>query len=312
MSFLSDLFGLGSQPTGSIHAQRVAANNAKDQAAAQQAAEAQRAQQYQEDVKSSQNTWQSDLDRAQQGGQSSAEDYFRSMGLDPSLYSGDISSAISNTRAGIPTGGNIAGAFSGVGQSVYDNLTNALRSQSLSGVEGLNVPDVADTSDDAIIEKILAEQQGGANDYATNLLKRGVVTDAGFNAAKGDIGRQSDVARGLLSQLGDTLLGGERSSLEGILNSGKEAASTLRLGQSFDPSKYGTDLTSSFDNFMKGLEGSFRTQAPKNLFDTSGLASIAGQAQGPQNLAFAPKAVYGGGEEDQTDEEKSRAATTVF
>lgn len=311
MSWLSEALN-PSQPTGAIHAQKVAADNAKDAAARQAAQEAAAQQANKEAQQQSQDTWASDLARAAQGGQSSAEAYFRSMGLDPSQYAGDISGAVANTRAGIPTGGNIAGAFGGVGEQLYGDLTNALRSKSLAGVNALTEPTIADTSDDAIIEKILGEQRGGAEDYATNLLKRGVVTNTGYNAIEGDINRQGDVAKGLLNQLGGTILGGGRTSLDDILNQGRQAASTLNLGQSFDPGTYGTNLQTSFDNFMAGLEGQFRSQAPGKLFDTTGLAALGGQAQGPQNLAFAPKAVYGTGQDDQTDEDKSRAATTVF
>jgi hypothetical protein len=295
MSWLSDLLGF--------------TDSSADKKAAKQAAADKQAQRDEE--AQAREDWRKSLARAATQGQSSAERYFSNLGLDPSQYSGDIASAIASTRTGIPKYGDIGGAFTGIGQQVYGDLTDALRSRSLSGVNALQAPEVANTSDDALIEQILNEQRGGAEDFATNLLKRGVITDTGYGAATADIGRQAETARGLLGELGSTILGGERSTLENILNQGKQTASTLNLGQSFDPSKIGTNLQSEFDQFMANLPSQFRAQAPTQLFNTAGLANIAGQAQGPQNLAFKPGVVGGyAPEEDQTEE--NRAATTVF
>jgi hypothetical protein len=52
-------------------------------------------------------------------------------------------------------------------------------------------------------------------------------------------------------------------------------------------------VNKSYNDFLSSLPTELASRAPGDLFDTSGLASIAGQAQGAQNLPFDPGALSG-------------------
>lgn len=295
MSWLTDALGL--TDPGAAKAERRRQQREEEEAAYQKAR--------------AEEQWLSDFQNAAQAGEREAQSYFTGQGLDPGAYASDIENAIASVESNVPRFGSFGGAFSGIGPQLYGDLTRQLQSRSLGQAEDVIAggPRIADTADDAIIEKILQEQQAGAGGYVENLLKRGVVNRTGYDAAMRDVGTQADVGRSRLSDLGSTILGGGRSALEGIANQGRLAATGLRLGQQFDPSTIGQNLQKSFDEFMGGLEGKFRAQAPTNIFNTGQLAQLAGQTQGPQNKAFNPAAVGGYGEDE---EEENRGVTTVF
>lgn len=255
--------------------------------------------------------FESRLNNAFTMGTGEAESFFRSRGLDPSQYSGDIMSAANQRRASVPQlSGEVGSYFSGLGESVYNNLTDALRNRSLRQLneiapEGFARQRIADTADDEIINSILADKRGEAEQYAQRLFDRGVVTSSGLAAARKDIGEQANRGQFTLQELGQGLLEGGRGDAINLANLGRSRASQLNLGDSYDPyATTGTELNTFFTDFLSNLGNRFRAQAPTDLFDISGLPVIAGAAQGAGNTKFDPQAVAGVIGEDEDEEEE--------
>lgn len=247
-------------------------------------------------------------------GVGSAEDYFRQRGVDPAQYSSNIMSEANMRRASVPQlAGEVGSYFSGIGEDVYTELTDALRGRtqrSLNEIapEGFARGRIQDTADDEIINAILGEQRLEAENYARRLLDRGVITEGGLGAALEDIGKQANVGEFKLQELGSGILEGGRGGAIDIANRGRSRASTLDLGDTFDPyANTGTELNNFFTDFLSNLGNRFRAQAPSDLFDVSGLPVLAGAAQGAGNTAFDPKAIAGLFDEEEDEDENAQS-----
>lgn len=254
------------------------------------------------------------LNAAFGSGVTSAEDYFTSRGLDPNDYRGHITTRANQIRSGIPNlAGDPGSYFASLGQSVYDNLKEGKRGQALRGLNtiaptGFATNRIASTADDELIAAILGEQELSATDYIDNLLRRGVVTAGGHAAAKKNLGSQRAGAQSRLSDIGTGLLESGRSGAENLANSFRTIASNLDLGDIFDPFSKSTELNNYFTDFFSNLGTRLRGAAPTNLFDTSGLAALAGAAQGAGNTVFDPAAVagiFGPPPEDDEDDQQN-------
>lgn len=249
------------------------------------------------------------LGQAFQSGIGGAENYFTQQGVDPSLYREDITSEAERRRSGIPQFASDPGSyFSGLGEDVYGSLSEGLRSRSLQDVNRLAPSDIAqtriaDTADDEIINAILGEQRVGAEEYANRLFDRGVITDRGLEGALGDIERQAGLGGARLQEIGGGILGTGRSGVNEFISQGRTGASQADLASGFDVGGFEQELEKQFSDFFGNLAGSLRGQAPTDLFDTSGLGTIAGAAQGAGNTAFNPKAIGGLGEEEEEEED---------
>lgn len=242
-------------------------------------------------------------------GISGAERFFTSQGLDPKKYGGQIRQGAADIRGGVPNlDANPGSYFANLGQQIYDAEQGAERNRDLRGIDtyapaGFATSRIADTADDASINALLGEQQQTGEDYITNLLNRGVVTAGGADAARKNLAGQRPTALSRLSALGQGELEAGRGGAENLVNAGRTKASNQRLGDNFDPFALSGDLTKYFGDFFKNLDTNIRGKAPTDLFSTSGLANIAGAAQGAGNNAFNPNAVAGIFDQNNTDEE---------
>jgi hypothetical protein len=163
---------------------------------------------------------------------------------------------------------------------------------------------IDDTVDDSIIEAILAEQYQTGENYIRNLLDRGVVTNSGFEGARKNLEGQRAGAKSRLSETGMGLLNKGRGDAENLVNTDRSSVSNMRLGTAYDPYDLGTRLNNQFTDFFANLGDKFRAASPTNLFDTSGLAGIAGASQGAGNTVFNPQAVAGVGDDEDEDEDE--------
>lgn len=229
----------------------------------------------------------------------SADDYFTQRGLDPKEYESAITSRANQVRSGVPNlAANPGSYFEGLGSQVFDQLQTGLRGTATRGIDklaptGFASTRIADTADDDTLAAILGDQEGKAKDYANNLKARGVVTDSGFKAAMDAILGQEAGARGKLTEIGNGILNTGRGDAENLANAARTRAGALNLGDQFDPNDTGKQLNDFFTSFFGGLGDKVRGAAPASLFDTSGLANIAGAAQGAGNTRFDPAAVAG-------------------
>lgn len=254
-------------------------------------------------------SFQDRLNQAFTGGVGGAEKYFQQRGVDPSAYRSDIMEEARQRRGTIPELSPEVGSYFGdLGESVYGDLTDALRGQAGRSIreiapEGFERGRIGDTSDDAIINAILAEQRGEAENYAQRLMDRGVITGGGLSAALEDIGKQANRGQFTLQELGGGILESGRGEARDIANRGRSRASALELGEEFDPyATVGGELEDFFSSFMTDLGGRVRAQAPGDLFDISGLPVLAGAAQGAGNTAFDPRAIAGILDEEEEEE----------
>jgi len=256
-----------------------------------------------EELAATRAAWEQQVNSAAGTGREDIVRYFQNMGLDPTQYGADIDQAIASARAGVPDLASPGSAFTGLGQRLYTDLENALRARSMREANTLDpMGRIENTADDSIIAEILNRERGEANQYAQNLLDRGVITESGFTGIQGDLEQQGARAQGLLTGLGDNLLAGGQGELDALFGQAKGDAGGLLLGEDFNAQNYQEDINKSFDDFMTNLGSQFEAQLPGDLFKTSGLGSVAGAAQGAQNTKYDRNALSG--IYDDPDEER--------
>lgn len=229
----------------------------------------------------------------------SASRYFADQGLDPAQYATSINDRINEILGSIaPDDPNPGTYFKDIGQDVYNTDETQYRNKNERLLNQLfptnfETQRINDQLDDPILASIGAEQRSSANAIIENMLKRGIITDAGKSAASADLDRQSFGVQDRLRELGATTLASGRQGLTDAANRGRQAASTINLGQTFDPYSYTSDVDKAFNDFIGNLSGSIRAKVPGSLYNTSSLAAIAGAGQGAQNTAFDPTALAG-------------------
>jgi hypothetical protein len=291
MSFFSDLFGDSGPSDLQIYLQQQQAQQRRDAEQAKADAAAQQAKQDAQNaaLRTSSSTAARD----------EATRYFQDRGLDPSQYSGDIDAKIQDilgtTAVNDP---NIGSYFSNLGQSLYQSKQDAARTAATRAADTAFGPDYANSRitsslDDPILGDINTEQRGRADSYLTNLLKRGVITQAGYQGGEGNLDLQGSRVRDTLNDLAGGILSTGRQGLTDVSNRAHNAASNLNLGSNFDVGAYTNEANKSFDDFVSGLGDKIRGSISQPLYDTSGLAAIAGAASGAQNTKFDPQALAG-------------------
>lgn len=241
------------------------------------------------------------------GARDATSKYFMNLGLDPTNYATDIDAQINAILRGInPSDQNPGTYFSTAPQDIYGDLTKQAQTRAGSTIDKTFTPNysmsrIASTTDDPYLAEILGEQRSAADQIIQNMLKRGVITDTGAAAAGADLERQAAGARTKLNTIGDQVLSGGRQKIDDIINQARTTAGTLKLGQSFDPSTYTTNVDQAFNDFIGSLGDTLRSNVQGNLFQTNGLASLAGAAQGAGNTKYDPKAAAGVLDDEEDD-----------
>ena len=253
-------------------------------------------------------------------GTTAARGYFQQQGLDPSQYGSDIDTQIAGILGGIsPTDPNPGAAFQDVGPRIYNQLTTTAQSRAGSQLDKLfpqnfEMSRVNQQTVDPYLQGIDATQRGSADAIIQNMLARGVITPAGQSAAEAELDRQNPGVMAKLNEIGTGTVAGEQQSLRDIANQGRTAAQTLKLGDTFDPNTYGSQADKQFSDFMTNLGTTLQGKiGSANLFNTSGLAAIAGAGQGAQNLPFDPTAQQGVVDPNaQANQNKQQQTPAVF
>ena len=174
----------------------------------------------------------------------------------------------------------------------------ATRQAALGTVGGAFAPEfqsswLPGTATDTLEAEYYGKQRAGVDEYLNNLLKRGVITDVGYNKANQEVERQSTGVRSKLDSIGQMLLNQERDTLAGYADRARGAASSLPVGGSFDISPFTTGAQGELASFQGKLGDLYGSQVPADLFDKTVLAAMAGGAQGAGNRPFDPEAVAG-------------------
>lgn len=294
---------------GQDNSDKVAAIEAQAAREAREAAAAEAARKEQQFI--------ANLNSAFGTGVQGAQDYFTMQGLDPSEYMNAITSRANAVRGTVPQGDLAPGTyFNNLGEQVWQMEQEAARNKAMRGLDsfaptGFASKRITNDVDDEFINAIIEEQLQGGDNYIRNLLDRGVITGSGYTAAQKNLQNQRSGASARLQELGLGILEGGRAGAENILADARSSASNLRLGTAFDPYSYQGDVNNYFSDFFNNLGDKLRGAAPTNLFDTAGLAGIAGAAQGAQNTAFNPLAL-GGVNTDDDEETSGPVATSPF
>lgn len=261
-------------------------------------------------------------------GGTAARNYFQEQGLDPNKYGSDIDQHIQSILSGISkTDPNPGSSFLTAPQDIYSGLTKSSQNKNLQAANSIFSPEygaskATNSLVDPIISGIEATQRGSADDIIKNMLKRGVITPSGQTAAEGELDRQAPGVFSQLRDIGQGTITGEQGALDTIANKARQTAQTTSLGQNFDPNTYGAQADQQFNDFVNNLGNTVKGKVTGNLFNTTGLAAIAGAGQGAGNTVFDPKAaagVIGGGPSDTTDPNApskntgiSNTSTSVF
>lgn len=308
MSWLSDLFGGGDEgPDPYLLEQQ---RQREERAAAEAKAEADRLRVQGEN--------RALRERSTTSGRDAALKYFSDLGLDSQQYAPDIESEIARilgtTAEDDP---NVGSYLADLGSSVYGQKENALRTRSGRDIDMLFQPEfersrIADTADDPILAEINTAERGEADTFLQNLRKRGVITDTGYAGGQRNLDDQGARVRSILDEIGQGTLSSGRDRLTNIANRGRQTAQTLKLGQNFDPSVYAGEADTATTDFFGGLGDKIRGQITDNLYDTSGLAAIAGAAQGAGNTKFDPNALAGLIQDDDEEEDPLKPKRVTF
>lgn len=251
-----------------------------------------------------------------------AKNYFSSQGLDPSQYLSAISSSANSAKSRVPDlDGSPGTYFDNLGAQIYTREQDAQRSRGMRDIdtyarEGFAERRIKDESDDPFLQAILEDRYSKGDAFVRNLLDRGVVTNSGYEAARSDLDRQKAGAMSRLQTLGLAELERGRGNLRGVANTARTAANSLRLGDQFDPYEYSGEIDRKSSDFFSNLAATLEGSAPTDLFNTKGLAAIAGASQGAQNTAFNPDAFLGFGdtstEEDDDEDEDEVVGGPIF
>lgn len=259
------------------------------------------------------------LSGAYTSGISGARDYFAQEGLNPDDYLSQITSGAQSTRNSVPLlDGSPGTYFDNLGATIFDRLQTAEQNKlgrtfDNFASDGFATKRIENTVDDPFLNTILTEKQTEADDYIKRLLDRGVITNTGYSSANKNIQDQSVIANSTLQQLGLSELERGRGGLRDIASQGRQSASNARLGSNFNPYDYEEQINTSQNDFFNNLGANLRALTPNNLFNTDGLAGIAGAAQGAQNKAFDPNAIAGfGQDEEEEDTQNSGYAFSAF
>ena len=278
---------------------------AADKAAAQQKA----------DAAAAEAKFQSSLSNAYSNAIADAQDYFTQRGLNPDDYTNQITKMAQRTMASVPDlAGNPSTYFDSLGSQVAGNAQGNDISKFMSAINTFAPANfqnsaIGDNAADPYVSGILASSRSSADEYLKNLLARGVITNAGLTAGEGNLDSQTDAARQQLIELAQGDIAGGRGKLTADAANARTAASNYQLGDTFDPYGYSKTISDDTTSFFQNLGSQLRAAAPANLFSTTGLANIAGAAQGAQNTPFDPAALAGVADKTVTAPKTTNAAS---
>jgi hypothetical protein len=230
--------------------------------------------------------WQAGKANAMSSARSAAARYFTDQGVDPTPYMGAINDMITEKANSLAELSPVGTTFQDLGSTVYNNAQTAERGKASRALDttfptNFDYQRLPDTYDDATLAAIDAEQRKTADQFVQNMLSRGVINQSGYDAAETNLGSQDPGVMARLTEQGNLALEGGRQSLRDVRSRAGSAADALKVGQTFDANSYGKQLDDAFNSFITNLGGNIRGRLGNaQLYDTSGLATIAGAAQG--------------------------------
>lgn len=234
---------------------------------------------------------------------------FTTYGADPSKYSKNIEDKLAAIIAGIPANTTDYNTFfpADLGSKLIGDLETGYRNKLEADFESL-VPKTffKPTTDDAAIDKILADDRVEADNFIKNMLARGQITDTGAEAARIDLDRQAGLGRTKLSEIGTGLIGTEESELGAERSKRKGNIGSLKFTDPYDTATQKSDLDKLASDFIGTLgEGLRAGLGGKAIYSTTGLPGVASKAGGTTQ-AGAPE------DEDEDTDQNQAGSQLLF
>jgi hypothetical protein len=152
------------------------------------------------------------------------------------------------------------------------------------------------------VEQAYTGARSTADEFLNNMLKRGTVTQTGYNTGQAALDTQAPSVKQKFQDLGNLLISQEQAGLRGIGSQGEEAAQ-----------KNVADFTAGLP---AAYAGQVSSQSPAIGFDVSGLGGAVGAVSGPQDISLDPYASNIGsatkGDETQPDTSATKRRVSVF
>jgi hypothetical protein len=197
------------------------------------------------------------------------------------------------------------------GPGALQQLNDALG----SGFESRYEPDTVASPFEA---SALTSGRSKADDFISNMLKRGTLTESGRAGATSALDLQTPGIQTKLQNIGSGILSSDRSNLTNVANNLRGSVGGTS-GEGFDP----TPLVNQIASTGAAQSGTFGDRfnaslPPGDLFDTSGIASAGGGVSAPENIQFDPYSQEGGKLNTGLDDSSSvlpsggRRRTSVF
>lgn len=153
--------------------------------------------------------------------------------------------------------------------------------------EGFTKNAFTSTSDDAVIDAILAEQFGEASDSVLRARDRGTLNDQGFDYAMSNLDMQRKAANSRLQDTGGGILEGYRGQLGNLADTARTSAGNFDFGDTFDPNFYRDQIESTQGELGGRLEGDIRNAiGGEQFFNVADLIQKGGVGQGAQNTGL--------------------------
>lgn len=223
------------------------------------------------------------------GARDFATEKMKATGLTDAYGLGDYYQKLLATRsAGLPADVDIRQALDpeALYNTAYNDVREGARRNAVSKVNAAVGTDYGraqfgDTADDAILDSILATQRGSATEAIERARSRGILNDAGYNAAQKSLGERATTARTNLEDVGSGVLSRYRSDLDTEAERLRGRASSLDLTDQFDITGALKGLETRTSGFRGRMEGDIRTAAgDTDYFDIGSLLGKAATDQG--------------------------------
>src|SRR5215469_5318973 len=229
---------------------------------------------------------------------------FRGAGVDPAAYTaGYIQPAIASQAATIQDlSPNPMSAFpSSLGQTILNQATADQRTQALNQFNQTYSPtysaNAIPTSMVApAVQSILGQQFDPLSQELTNAQKRGTLNPQGYQAALAKMAQDKSAAQSTLTNLGNTIVGSDRSAIDALTGSARSDISGAALGQSPNQAQYGTQIGDLVNQDVSGFSGALQNAAGNTQFaDIQDLLNAGGSVQGATSPSAANPGTAGGG-----------------
>ena len=233
---------------------------------------------------------------------------FQLQGADPNQYmASDITPALQRQFNSIQDRDpNPAAAFpTSLGDTIVNSVLSGKRTQASNALNQVFTPTYANNliPDSAIgssIDDILNEQFNPLQSQLQNAQKRGTLTDAGYSAALDALNQKRSGAQATVQNLGQTILGTDRSGINDIISGARGDVANLGLADTFDPSTYTGKANTLATGDLANFGGALRNAVGDTKFaDIQSLINAGGAVQGENNPTVAnPTGLAGGAPDD--------------